>query len=105
MISIVICDDDAAFAQRLKAAVETILERGKTAARVRAFSSAEEIGQETLADCDVAFFDIDFAEKSSTSSPKILSGVRFATTPSLSLSPTMWSTRRRAMSCGLFAIF
>ena len=64
MISIVICDDDAAFAQRLKAAVETILERGKTAARIHAFSSAEEIGQETLADCDVAFFDIDFAEKS-----------------------------------------
>ena len=63
MIHILICDDDRAFTLRLKASVESILAEKHTAARISVFSSAEEIGGETMASCDAAFLDIDFAGK------------------------------------------
>ena len=63
MIHVLICDDDAAFAARLKGAVETILESGGAACRIAVFSAAEEIGRETLSLCDIALLDIDFAGK------------------------------------------
>lgn len=63
MISILICDDDRIFALRLKASVEALLEEKRTAGKVSVFNSAEEIGGETLANCDAAFLDIDFVGK------------------------------------------
>lgn len=63
MIQILICDDDRAFALRLKESVEALLEEKRTAAKVSVFCSAEEIGGETLSGCDVAFLDIDFTGK------------------------------------------
>ena len=63
MIHVLICDDDRAFALRLKESVEAILEEKRTAAKVSVFCSAEEIGGETLSSCDAAFLDIDFAGK------------------------------------------
>ena len=62
-MNVLICDDDRVFALRLKASVEAILEEKRAQAKVSVFSSAEEIGGETLASCDVAFLDIDFAGK------------------------------------------
>ena len=44
MIHVLICDDDRAFALRLKESVEALLEEKRTAAKVSVFCSAEEIG-------------------------------------------------------------
>ena len=63
MIQIIICDDDAAFAERLSAAISTILTRDSISAKILVCNSAEEIGRETLASCDVAFLDVDFKGK------------------------------------------
>ena len=63
MIHLVICDDDRDFALRLKTELEKLLAERSMSARILAFASAEEIGQETLADCEIAFLDIDFAGK------------------------------------------
>ncbi len=52
MIHILICDDDRAFALRLRAAVDALLEERRVSAKITVFSSAEEIGAETLASCD-----------------------------------------------------
>ena len=62
-MNVLICDDDRVFVLRLKASVEAILEEKRAPAKVSVFSSAEEIGGETLANCDVAFLDVDFAGK------------------------------------------
>ena len=63
MIHTLICDDDKVFALRLKASLEALLEEKRIAGKVSVFGAAEEIGGETLASCDVAFLDIDFAGK------------------------------------------
>ena len=63
MIQIIICDDDADFAERLSAAINTILTREGIIAKTLVCNYAEEIGRETLAACDVAFLDIDFKGK------------------------------------------
>ena len=63
MIHVIICDDDADFSQRLKEAISAILTKKKVAANILVCNSAEKIGQETLAFCDVAFLDIDFTGK------------------------------------------
>lgn len=63
MIQIIICDDDAAFAERLSAAISTILTRDSISAKILVCNSAEEIGRETLVSCDVAFLDVDFKGK------------------------------------------
>ena len=63
MITVIICDDDKAFALRLKQIVETALSESRIRARINTFCFAEEIGSEVLASCDVAFLDIDFAGK------------------------------------------
>lgn len=63
MLHILICDDDAIFALRLQSALETLLESRRIAAKIQVFHSAEEIGTETLKDCDLAFLDIDLAAR------------------------------------------
>ena len=63
MITVLICDDDAAFAQKLKTMAEAFFAANNLAARVVSVSSAEEIGSETLASCDLALLDIDFLGK------------------------------------------
>ena len=60
MIHLVICDDNRDFALRLKTELEKLLADRSMPARILAFTSAEEIGQETLADCEIAFLDIVF---------------------------------------------
>ena len=64
MISIIICDDDKQFVEKLKNAVETSMSKNKTPAKIYAFTGAEEIGSEVLAACNIAFLDIDFQGKS-----------------------------------------
>ena len=63
MITVLICDDDKEFTHRLKQIVETALSAGRIRAKIDAFYSAEEIGSEVLASCDVAFLDVDFTGK------------------------------------------
>ena len=64
MISILICDDDKLFVDKLRQTLESAMNRNKTPAKIHAFNSAEEIGSEVLAACDIAFLDIDFQGKS-----------------------------------------
>lgn len=66
MISIVICDDDRLFAERLSASIESAMSRRGIKAKVYEFSGAEEIGSEVLAACDIAFLDIDFKGRNYT---------------------------------------
>ncbi len=63
MIHVLICDDDARFAARLKTALDALFASRKTEARIGVFGAAEEIGGETLSLCDIAFLDVDFAGK------------------------------------------
>lgn len=64
MISIIICDDDEQFAVNLHDVIKRSLEKKNIKAKIFAFLSAEEIGNEVLSACDVAFLDIDFKGKS-----------------------------------------
>lgn len=64
MISILICDDDKQFVEKLSSAVADSLRRNGVRAKINTFFSAEEIGNEVLSSCDIAFLDIDFKGKS-----------------------------------------
>lgn len=64
MVSILICDDDEQFAIRLQDAIKRALEREKIKAKIYTFLCSEEIGNEVLSTCDIAFLDIDFKGKS-----------------------------------------
>lgn len=59
MLQVLICDDDAGFADELKERAKDILAALGAPARIMCFSSAEEIGRETLASTDLALLDID----------------------------------------------
>ncbi len=63
LIRILICDDSELFASQLRAAVEASMEKRSIKVKIHEFHSAEEIGAEVLASCDIAFLDIDFKGK------------------------------------------
>lgn len=63
MISIIICDDDKLFVEKLKQTLEISMRRNKTPAKIHVFTGAEDIGSEVLGACDIAFLDIDFQGK------------------------------------------
>lgn len=63
MINILICDDDLQFTTQLKDSISNCVSSLKIQARIHAYNSAEEIGSEVFSSCDVAFLDIDFAQK------------------------------------------
>ena len=61
--TILICDDDKAFALRLKKSIEDYTSNNRIRAKIHCFFSSEEIGAEVLSSCDIAFLDIDFEGK------------------------------------------
>ena len=66
MHSIVICDDDKKFGQKLLSEVRTILTQTNRQAKIHLFTALEEIPKQTLQDCDIAFLDIDFTRENYT---------------------------------------
>lgn len=66
MIKILICDDDAAFAQRLSAQIRRILLEKDIQAQIHTHQYAENVPADTMERYDIAFLDIDFSGKSYT---------------------------------------
>ena len=66
MHSIVICDDDKKFGQKLLSEVRTVLTQSNKQAKIHLFTALEEIPKQTLQDCDIAFLDIDFTQENYT---------------------------------------
>ena len=64
MLRILICDDEESFTNRLRGALRA--ELPETKAAICAYSAMEEIPEEILAGCDLAFLDVDFAGKQYT---------------------------------------
>lgn len=60
MISVLLCDDDVRFLEKLKAATEAFFAARGLPAKIMGFSDAGEIGAETLNTCDIALLDIDY---------------------------------------------
>ena len=64
MLRILICDDEESFANRLRGLLRA--ELPETKAAICAYRAMEEIPEEVLGACDLAFLDIDFAGKQYT---------------------------------------
>lgn len=58
-IQVIFCDDDPVFLKMLCSEVERTFKRLNTKATIRAFNSPTNISPELLAECDMAFLDID----------------------------------------------
>lgn len=63
MNRILICDDERLFASRLGTEIRGILGQAGKQAQIYIYESAEDIPRQILSDCDIAFLDIDFANK------------------------------------------
>lgn len=61
VIRIIICDDDDVFLEKLRNAIESVLQGMNVTAKIHTYSRMEDIGEPILASCDIAFLDIDFA--------------------------------------------
>lgn len=60
VIRIIICDDDEAFLERLRNAIDSAMQDMNIKAKMHTYSRMEDIGQPILESCDIAFLDIDF---------------------------------------------
>ena len=63
MNKILICDDDSGFAADLSCRIREALNQIGETARIHTYQNAEEIPDEMMNHCDIAFLDIDFANK------------------------------------------
>ena len=59
-VQILLCDDDPVFLAELRSEVERTFAKMNRAVSITAFNSPADIPAELLAECDMAFFDIDF---------------------------------------------
>lgn len=59
-MKIILCDDDPDFLKELHREILRTLTKLNMSAEITAFHSPAELSAERLADCDMAFFDIDF---------------------------------------------
>lgn len=66
MIRVLLCDDDPVFLKELYAEVADFLQRQEIKAKVHPFQSMEEISDQMLSSCDIAFLDVDYQAKSYT---------------------------------------
>ena len=66
MVRILICDDDGEFLARLRDAVTEALEQLEVKAKINTFSAMEEISDQMLSGCDIAFLDVDYNGKAYT---------------------------------------
>lgn len=65
MLSILICDDDANTAERIRNVVEQALTEANETAKLRLCSDMEKITDAELSGCDIALLDIDFENSGS----------------------------------------
>lgn len=63
MIRIVICDDEPFFLNRLRTKIRTILDAHKVNAEIYTYETIEKIPDTVLAEGNIFFLDIDFANK------------------------------------------
>lgn len=61
VVRVIICDDDEIFLEKLRKAIDSVLQGMNVIAKIHTYSRMEDIGQPILASCDIAFLDIDFA--------------------------------------------
>lgn len=59
-IKVTLCDDDPAFLKELHSEIERTFARLNRKAAISAFNTPADISPELLAECDMAFLDIDF---------------------------------------------
>ena len=59
-ISILLCDDDPVFLNQLRSEIQRTFTKLNIKAEITGFSGPAELSPELLADCDMAFLDIDF---------------------------------------------
>lgn len=59
LIHVIICDDDRAFLKSLHQLIETSLKQLGVPANIHSYISIEQITKPVLANCDIAFLDID----------------------------------------------
>lgn len=64
MLRVLICEDDIFFLEKITEKIRSILLELDVKAKVHPFSDADQISDQILSSCDIAFLDIDFAHKS-----------------------------------------
>lgn len=63
MFRIVLCDDDQSFIKNLSALIEKSLAQIGQKCKIHTFTAMEQISDQLLSSCDIAFLDIDFTGK------------------------------------------
>lgn len=63
MLRVLICDDDLAMLDKLKADVESIFRTTDAKAKIHTFLDASQISNQILSSCDIALLDVDFEHK------------------------------------------
>lgn len=63
MLRVLICDDDLAMLDKLKADVESIFRATDAKAKIHTFLDASQISNQILSSCDIALLDVDFEHK------------------------------------------
>lgn len=66
MLNILICDDDLSFSGQLKTSLKEALRQAGRSIHTSVFRYPDEITDSLLAQCDIAFLDIDFGDKACT---------------------------------------
>ena len=66
MIRVLICDDDAMFLDSLYDSVAAFLDDKQVKAKLHKFQFLEEISDQMMASCDIAFLDIDYNARNYT---------------------------------------
>ena len=66
MIRVLICDDDEAFLNSMYDSVAAFLEEKQVKAKLHKFQYMEEISDQMMASCDIAFLDIDYNARNYT---------------------------------------
>ena len=66
MTKIIICDDDCLFANKLSRAIRTSLAQYDATAQIHMFQYLEEMPTKLMSNCDIAFLDVDFADREYT---------------------------------------
>lgn len=66
MIRVLICDDDEAFLNSMYDSVAAFLEEKQVKAKLHRFQYMEEISDQMMASCDIAFLDIDYNARNYT---------------------------------------
>lgn len=64
MFRIIVCDDDQDFLEKLAVLIEKCLAEAGQKCKLHKYTAMEQISNQLLSSCDIAFFDVDFTGKS-----------------------------------------